>query len=78
MQQKKFVPKHSLRGYLSRRSTEELEALLADYLQEDVFENYCAAIPEILAVLEERFEPDFTSEQYICAKEMLLKYEKDG
>ena len=50
--------------------------MLNSLLQGDAYIEYGDVILEILAVLEERFMPDNTSEQYIRAKEMLLKYEK--
>lgn len=67
---------HSLRGYLKRRSTKELEAILAYCLQDKIYEKYSREILEMLAVLNERFVPDVTSEQYIRAKELLLQREK--
>ena len=65
---------HSLRGYLRRRSTEELDSLLAYCLQEENYANYDYAILDILSVLNERFVPEGTSELALRVKEMLLRY----
>lgn len=67
---------HSVRGYLNRRTTEELEGMLQYYLQEHIYKNYEMQILAILDILEERFVPDFTSEQFVRAKEFLLRYKK--
>ena len=45
---------HSLRGYLQRRTTEELEAILAYCLREENYQNYEYVILEILSVLRQR------------------------
>ncbi len=66
---------HSLRGYLKRRSTVELDSLLAYYLQEENYANNAHVILEKLHVLEERFEPDAAPDLTHHAKEMLLQYE---
>ncbi len=65
---------HSLDGYLRRRSTEELESLLAYCLQDEIYANYKHVILEILRILEERFVPDMTSEEVLRVKEKLLQY----
>ena len=46
---------HSLRGYLERRTIEELDALLAYCLQEA---NYQHVILEIVSVLKDRSAPE--------------------
>ena len=48
---------HSLYGYLKRRSTEELESLLAYCLKEENYKIYQCAVLEIQSVLEERLKP---------------------
>ena len=65
---------HSLRGYLQRRSTKELETMLAYCLQEENYANYEHVILEILRVLNDRFVPDVNSEQARWFKERLLQY----
>ncbi len=65
---------HSLRGYLKRRTTEELDSLLAYYLQETNHENYEHTILEILHVLKERYVPERTSEAALRVKELLLRH----
>lgn len=65
---------HSLRGYLKRRSTEELDSLLAYCLQEANYANYEYAILEILSILNDRFAPNDTLELAGLVKEMLLLY----
>ena len=45
---------HSLRGYLSRRSVDELEYFLLFCLQEENLANYSYAVDEILDVLKDR------------------------
>ena len=45
---------HLLRGYLKRRTTEELEAILACCLREEKYANYEYVIGEILSVLRQR------------------------
>ena len=65
---------HSLRGYLNRRSTEELNAILAYCLQEENYASYEHVILEILSVLNDRFVPDDTSKLALWVKEMLLRY----
>lgn len=65
---------HSLRAYLERRSTEELDAMLAYYLQDDRYKDYGYAILEILHVLEDRFVPDTSSEEYNYINEKLLQH----
>lgn len=76
MQEKDVVPKHSVRGYLRRQSTEKLEEMRNYYLQEGVYENYSEVILEIIAVLEDRSVPDDESEWYAWAREKLLAYKK--
>lgn len=66
---------HSLRGYLKRQSTVELDSLLAYYLQEENYANNEYVILEILRILEERFAPDTAPDLTHHAKEMLLEYE---
>ena len=68
---------HSLRAYLERRSIEELDAMLAYYLQGDNYKNYGHAIVEILHILEERFLPDISPEEYSYMKEKLLRYKPE-
>ena len=65
---------HSLRGYLKRRPTEELDFLLTYYLQEEKYANNAHVILEILGVLEERFAPNTAPELMRQAKKMLLQY----
>lgn len=48
------MPDHSLQGYLKRRTTEELDAILAYCLQEGNYVNYEHVIIEILSILHER------------------------
>ena len=50
---------HSIRGYLKRRSIDELESLLSFCLQEENFANYRYAIGEILDVLKDRVTPEY-------------------
>ena len=45
---------HSLRGYLERRTTEELDAILAYCLQDDNYKSYEYVIKEIISILLER------------------------
>ena len=45
---------HSLRGYLQRRTTKELEDMLAYCLQEENYVNYEQIILEILKIFRER------------------------
>lgn len=45
---------HSLRGYLQRWTTEELDAVLACFLEGDNYIQYEHAILEILSILRER------------------------
>ena len=45
---------HSLHSYLKRRSTEELDAMLKYYLEEERWKQYGKAIMEILQILEDR------------------------
>lgn len=45
---------HSLRGYLQRRTTEELDAILACCLKDKNYINYEHVILEILSMLRER------------------------
>ena len=47
---------YSLRGYLERRTTEELDAILAYCLREENYANYEYAICEILEILNKRNE----------------------
>ncbi len=54
---------HSLYGYLSRRSDEELQAIVRCCLREENIKEYYYVIPEIIKILEERekkraVEPD--------------------
>ena len=65
---------HSLQGYLQRRSTKELETMLAYCLQEENYANYKHVILEILNVLNDRFVPDIHSKQARWIKEKLLQY----
>jgi len=44
----------SLQGYLKRRTTEELDAILAYCLQEENYVNYERVIMEIFSILRER------------------------
>lgn len=44
----------SLQGYLKRRTTEELDAILAYCLQEENYVNYEHVIMEIFSILRER------------------------
>lgn len=67
------MKEHSVRGYLSRRSTDELQAMLQYYLRGNRYKDYREEILMTLQILEERFVPDVTSEQYLRVKEMLLK-----
>lgn len=45
---------HSLQGYLSRRTTEELQSILRYCLQEENHENYKYVVLEILDMIQER------------------------
>ena len=45
---------HSLRGYLQRRSTKELERVVAYCLEEENYANYEHVILEILRIFRER------------------------
>ena len=49
---------HSLSGYLERRSTEELEAILDHCLQKPPCESNQQAIFEILRILNARVSPE--------------------
>ena len=49
---------HSLRGYLKRQSTEELDSILQYCLQEENYANYEFVILEILHILDERGLPE--------------------
>ena len=53
---------HSLVGYLKRRSTEELKAMLAYYLRGSRYASYRDAIAEIQNILQERGVPGFSLE----------------
>jgi len=65
---------HTLHNYLKKRSTEELDSLLAYCLREANYANYEHVILEILRILNDHFVPDITSELALRAKEMLLCY----
>ena len=65
---------HSLRGYLKRRSTKELEAILAYCLQEANYVKYEEVILQVLSILDDRFVPDVSPELALRVKEMLLRY----
>ena len=59
---------HSVRGYLRRRSTKELENMLALYLEGKNYQKYDYAIREILLILKESSiknppRPRITSQQ---------------
>ncbi len=62
---------HSLRGYLGRRSTDELIVLLAYYLQKA---NYIHVVLEILRLLNDRFVPGDTSESALRVRQLLSRY----
>ena len=49
---------HSLRGYLNRRSVDELESFLLFCLQEENLAKYSYAVEEILNVLKDRVSPE--------------------
>ena len=62
---------HSIREYLNKRTTEELEAILAYCLKEENYKNYEYAIIEILGILEQRYVPTKLSPHIIQAWEKL-------
>lgn len=45
---------HSLQGYLSRQTTESLQAMLQYCMRKENYENYRDAVLAILKVLQER------------------------
>lgn len=45
---------HSLYGYLSRRTDQELQAILQYYSREENIKEYYYIIPEIIKIMEER------------------------
>lgn len=65
---------YSIRGYLKRRSTEELDAMLLYCLQGFNYIIYEDVILEILRILDERFVPDLTSREALRVRELLLQY----
>lgn len=54
---------HSLRGYLERRTKEELDAILAYCIQEKNFTNYRHVILEIIKIKYERQQRKATDHQ---------------
>lgn len=65
---------HSLRKYLQKRTTEELEDILGYCLQEVHYANYEHVILEILSILNDRYVPDVTSKMAHRVQELLLRY----
>ena len=45
---------HSVRGYISRQSTEVLQSVLRHHLKEGVWQSYFYTVPMIVEVLTER------------------------
>lgn len=62
---------HSIHGYLSRRTTEELETLLQHYLKE---ENHRHIILEILKVLKQRYVSTEISPHLLQTLEQTLRH----
>ena len=63
---------HSVYGYLKRRTTEELECVLARCLQEDDYVDGDEMIVQILRILEARSVPALTAELVLRARQRLL------
>ena len=58
MQEKELVPEHSVRGYLGRQSTEKLQMIHNDYLQQNFYQTDRDTFLMILDILQSRATPD--------------------